>query len=99
MPYQINRPTRREREEKLAESRARGGVPHVEGVVRRTEEAFEIERTRAKEGYEFNRPYAVSGKSPEAKQAEWELLQRAGFNDVSIEKYQHDQAKQEKERS
>ena len=80
MPYFIFKQTRREREERLAESRSTSGVRNVEGVVRRTEEAFEVERQRAKEGLEFKRPYAVSGDSPEAKQAELELLVRAGID-------------------
>ena len=80
MAYFIFKQTRREREERLAESRSTSGVRNVEGVVRRTEEAYEIERQRAKEGHEFKRPYAVSGDSPEARQAEVELLQRAGID-------------------
>lgn len=86
----ISRPTRREREERLSESRARSGERGVEGVVRRTEEAYEIERQRAKEGKPFDRPYAVSGRSPEAKQADRELMLRAGVSEEMVEKYQHD---------
>jgi hypothetical protein len=76
----ISRPTQREREERLAESRTHAVNRNVEGVVRHTEEAHEIERQRAKEGKPFDRPYEVSGNSPEAKQAETEALQRAGLN-------------------
>jgi hypothetical protein len=76
----IVRPTRREREERLAESRAKSGDPNIVGVVRRTEEAYEIQRQRAKEGYAFDKPYAVDGAAPESIQAERELVQRAGID-------------------
>ena len=96
MAHLISKPTRREREERLAESRARSGIPNVEGVVRRTEEAYEIERARAKEGKAFDRPYAVSGNSPEAKQAEAELMVRSGLPEEGVDRYQR---QQERERS
>ena len=85
----ISRPTRREREERLAESRTHSTQRNVEGVVRRTEEAFEIERARAREGKAFDRPYAVSGEAPESKQAERELMERAGIKSELVEQYQH----------
>ena len=79
MPYLIFRSTRREREERLAESRAKpSGQKNIEGVVRTTEEAFELSREREREGYEFKRSYAVSGDAPESKLAEAELMARAG---------------------
>ena len=78
MVYIISKSTRREREERLTESR--GGRRDVEGTVRRTEEAFEVERQRAREGKVFDKPYVVSGDSPEARQAETELLVRSGIN-------------------
>ena len=77
--YIISRPTRREREERLAESRTRSTQPGVEGVVRRTEEAFEIATQREREGKPFDRPYAVEASAPEFIQAERELRQRAGL--------------------
>ena len=80
MPYQINKPTRREVEERLAESRAKSPERGIEGVVRRTEEAYEIQRQRAREGHEFKLPYAVSGDAPESKLAEQEVLLRAGLD-------------------
>ena len=80
MPYIISKPTRREREERLAESRSHASQRNIEGVVRRTEEAYEIAREREREGRPFDRPYEVSGDSPEAKQAETEVLQRAGID-------------------
>ena len=84
----ISRPTRREREERLAESRARSGERGIEGVVRRSEEAFETARAREREGLPFDRPYAVSGRSPEAKQADGELMLRSGISAEAVEEYQ-----------
>lgn len=78
--YFISKPTRREREERLAESRAKSPERGIEGVVRRTEEAYEIQRARAKEGHVFDKPYAVDGNAPESIQAERELVQRAGLD-------------------
>lgn len=80
MPYFISKPTRREREERLAESRSKAGRNDIQGVVRRTEEAFEIERQRSREGHAFDKPYKVSDASPEAIQAERETLQKAGID-------------------
>ena len=91
MPYFISKPTRREREERLAESRAKSGERGIEGVVRRTEEAYEIQRQRAKEGKPFDKPYAVDGNAPESIQAERELVQRAG---IDPDTYQPDRSKE-----
>ena len=100
VPYLIFRPTRRERESRLAESRARSPEQTpVEGVVRRTEEAYELQRQRAREGHEFLRPYAVSGLSPEAQKAEFELMQRAGIKDDLIEEYQAHEVRRERFRA
>jgi hypothetical protein len=89
----ISRPTRREREERLAESRAKSSERNIEGVVRRTEEAYEIQRQRAREGKPFDRPYAVSGDSPEARQAEAELIARTGVSEEVVERYMAAQEK------
>jgi len=80
MAYFIIKPTRREREEKLAESRYKAGDPRIVGVVRRTEEAYEIQRQRAREGKPFDKPYAVAADAPESIQAEREVVQRAGLD-------------------
>ena len=90
MAYLIFRPTRREREERLADSRAKSPERGIEGVVRRTEEAYEIERQRAREGKAFDRPYAVSGNAPESKQAEAELMIRSGLTPEQVDKYQQE---------
>ena len=88
MAYIVVKPTRREREERLAESAARSKDKDIRGVVRNTEEAYEVQRQQAREGEEFKQPYAISGYSPEAKRADFELMQRAGIKDELIEQYQ-----------
>ncbi len=81
MVHIIVKPTRREREANLAESRARPSVQkHIEGIVRTTEEAHDLARQREREGIKFDRPYAVSGDAPESKKAEAEVLLRSGIN-------------------
>ena len=95
----IFRPTRREREERLAESRVKGVDKNVRGVVRNTEEAYEFQRQHTREGEEFKQPYAVSGLSKEAQRAEFELMQRAGIKDEMIEKYQAQEIRRERFRT
>ena len=80
MVYIIVRKTRRERDDSLRESASKSTARGVEGEVRRTEEAMTIEHDRTREGKPFNKPYAVSAASPEAKQAEEELLLRTGID-------------------
>ncbi len=78
--YFIVRPTRREQAEKLAESRARSSQPGASGVVRRTEEAFEVsERIRRETGREVT--LAVDAEAPESKAARIEIAERMGFTD------------------
>ena len=80
MPYFISKPTRREQAEKLAESRARSSQPRAAGVVRRTEEAFEVsERIRRETGQEP--VLAVDASAPESVLARIEVAQRMGFKD------------------
>lgn len=78
MTYLIFKPTRSEREERLRASRPQGY--NVRGGVRTTEEAVEMQRIHEREGERFTRPYAVSGDSPEARQADAETKLRAGIN-------------------
>lgn len=82
----ISRPTRREREERLAESRTQSSQRNVEGVVRATEEAHDIQRQREREGHAFDRPYAVSGNAVESKRAEAEVMLRAGATHDAVER-------------
>lgn len=81
----IIKPTRREREERLAESRTKTSHHSVEGITRTTEEAFEISRQREREGHSFTRPYAVSDKAAESIQADRELTLRHGINPDTME--------------
>lgn len=80
MAYIISKPTRRELQERLRETAARNPQPTVRGVMRRTEEAFEVsERLRRETGEE---PIlAVDGDAPESVQARIEIAQRIGSTD------------------
>lgn len=83
----ISKPTQRELQERLSESR--GGRRDVRAVVRTTEEAHDVQRRLEREsGEAFEKPFAVSGASPEAKQAEREVMERAGIKPESVEEYQ-----------
>lgn len=85
--YLISKPTRREREERLTESVARSKEKGIRGVVRNTEEAYEVRRQHEREGEDFVLPYAISGFSSEAERAEGEVLQRAGIKPEHVEAY------------
>ena len=78
----ISRPTSRELRDRLRESVAKAGLDpqRYRGRVSRTEEAHDIQRRLEREGEPFDKLYAVSGDSPEAKQAEAELRLRSGIN-------------------
>lgn len=73
--YIVSKPTRRELQERLAETASRSSQPAARGVVRRTEEAHDVsERIRRETGEEI--VLAVAGDAPESKQARIELAQR-----------------------
>lgn len=95
MVYIIVKKTRGERESALAESRTRSSQRGVEGVVRTTEEAHDMERQRAREGYTFDRPYAVSADAPESKQAEAEMLVRQGINPETMQRLHSESTRHE----
>lgn len=89
MAHFISKPTRRELQERLAESASKSSMRGVRGELRTTEEAHDVQRRVQREtGETFTKPYAVSGSSPEAKQAEREVLERAGIHPDHIERYQ-----------
>lgn len=67
MAYQINKPTSRELQERLAESQR--GDSRIRGRARTTEEAHDIERRLAKEGEAFTKPFLISADAPESRQA------------------------------
>ena len=75
----ISKPTRREQSERLAESASRSTL-RAAGVVRRTEEAFEVsERNRRETGQEL--VLAVDANAPESVLARIEIAQRMGYKD------------------
>lgn len=74
MPFQINKPTSRELQERLAESQR--GDSRIRGRVRTTEEAHDIERRLAWEGESFDKPFLVSADAPESRQARIDLASR-----------------------
>ncbi len=76
----IIRPTRREREANLAESRSKTSHRGVQGTVRATEEAYELSRQREREGLPFDRPYAVDEHAADSKRADDELTLRHGID-------------------
>ena len=86
MAYFISKPTRRELQERLAESQR--GDSRIRGRTRTTEEAHDLERRLSHEGEDFERPFVVDPNAPESKQAERELMERSGINPASVEEYQ-----------
>lgn len=81
MPYQINRPTRREVQERLAESQSKLADKSLRGQTRTSEEAFETARRLEREtGEAFTRPFAVAPDSVEAKKANESLLRQHGLD-------------------
>ena len=80
--YIISKPTRGEVRERLRESlhRQRLDPRLYRGELRTTEEAYEVQRRLEREGEAFDKPFAISNDSPEAKQAEAEVKLRAGIN-------------------
>lgn len=89
MVYIISKKTSRELHEHLAETAARSSQPGVRGELRTTEEAHDVQRRLEREsGEAFVKPFAVSGDAPESKQAERELMERAGIKPESVEEYQ-----------
>ena len=80
--YLIIRPTKDELRERLRESQHRQRLDRrlYRGELRTTEEAFEVQRRLEREGEPFDKPFAISNDSREAKQAEAEVKLRAGIN-------------------
>ncbi len=76
----ISKPTRREAEERRREGLAKAGLSskRYRGTARTTEEAHELQRGLEKEGEAFDKLWEVSGDSPEAKQAERDVVQKLG---------------------
>ena len=80
MPYFISKPTSRELQERLRETASRSSQRNAQGVVRRTEEAYEVsERMRRETGQEP--VLSVDPDAPESRQARIETAQRLGSQD------------------
>ena len=78
MVYIIVKPTRREAEAKRQESLHREGLnpSRFRGTADSAEEAHDRQRELERQGEEFNRGWAISNDSPEAKQADADLARR-----------------------
>ena len=72
MPYLIVKPTRREAEASRRESLAKAGLSprRFRGTARSAEEAHDVQRGLERDGETFDKPWAVSGDSKDAKQAD-----------------------------
>ena len=88
MAYLISRPTRREAEDARREALAtqRLDPRTYRGTARTTEEAHDVQRDLEKQGETFDKLWAVSNDSPEAKQAKAELMLRQGINPETNER-------------
>ena len=80
MVYIISKPTRREAEERRSESLSREGLnpKRYRGAVRTAEEAHDEQRKLERDGETFDKLWAVSNDSPEAKQADRDLKKKMG---------------------
>ena len=82
MAYLISKPTRREAEERRREGLAKAGLSprRYRGTARTAEEAHDTQRALEREGEKFDKLWEVSADSPEAKQAEQDMMMRQGIN-------------------
>ncbi len=85
MVYIIVKKTTREREAHLAETRSRSSQRDIEGVVRTSEEAFEIARQREREGKPFDKLYQIESESAEGKQAHIDHMLKMGVNPETMQ--------------
>ena len=82
MVYIIVKPTRREAEQRRREGLAKAGLSpkRYRGTARTAEEAHDTQRALEREGEPFEKLWQVAEDSPEAKQAEQDILIRQGIN-------------------
>lgn len=82
MAYLISRPTRREAEAQRQESlsKLRLDPRRYRGTARSAEEAHDTQRKLEREGETFDRLWAVSDDSEDAKRANESLKLRSGIN-------------------
>lgn len=86
--YIISRPTRRETQERLAESQR--GNSSIRGRVRNLEEAEAVQRRlEVEHGEAFEKPFVIDADAPESKQARIEIAERLGFkaDPEAVEKF------------
>ena len=88
MPYLISKPTRREAESQRRESLAHEGLSpkRYRGTARTAEEAHDQQRKLEREGETFDKVWAVSNDSPEAKQARLDTKLKLGLNPETNER-------------
>ena len=82
MVYVIVKPTRGEAEASRRESLAKAGLSprRYRGTAHSVDEAHDVQRGLERDGETFDKLWAVSGDSPEAKQADQDLKVRSGIN-------------------
>ncbi len=82
MVHIISKPTRREAEENRREGLAKAGLSpkRRRGVAGSLEEAHDTQRGLEREGETFDKLWEVSGDSPDAKQANQDVMLRQGIN-------------------
>lgn len=87
MAHLISKPTRREAEASRREGLAKAGLSprRYRGTARSAEEAHDVQRGLEREGETFDKLWAVSGDSEEAKQANEDLMLRTGINPETME--------------
>jgi hypothetical protein len=88
MAYLISKPTRQEAEQRRREglAKARLSPKRYRGTARTAEEAHDTQRALEREGEKFDKLWEVSGDSPEAKQANEDLMLRTGIDPETMEK-------------
>ena len=88
MVHIIVRKTRREAEASRREGLAKAGLSRkrYRGTARTTEEAHDLQRGLERDGETFDRLWAVSGDSKDAKQADQDLKLRSDINPETMER-------------
>ena len=87
MVYIIVKPTRREAEQRRREGLAKAGLSprQYRGVAQTAEEAHDTQRALERDGEVFDKPWEVSGDSPDAKQAFEDEMVHTGINPDTME--------------
>lgn len=87
MVYIIVKPTRREAEDRRRESLSKRGLSprRYRGTARTVDEAHDAQRSLEREGEAFDKLWAVSGDSADARQANEDLMLRSNINPETME--------------